>query len=144
MVVEVLVLGWWEVCAPGVQALLVVPVDPFEGGVLDVVEAAPGTAAADELGLVEAVEGLGCCGVVEGVGFGAGRGDRAGGGEPFGLADPEVLTGLNQWTQHRPVGGGTVHLTVFPARAAGRVQQERRRNGTNTGRRERQEEQALG
>jgi hypothetical protein len=95
-VVEIFVLGWWEVAAPGVQALLVVPVDPLEGGVLDVVEAAPGTATSDELGLVEAVEGLGC-GVVEGVALGADRGDRTCGGEAFGVADREVLGARSEW-----------------------------------------------
>jgi hypothetical protein len=44
----------------------------------------------DQLGLVEAVEGLGC-GVVEGVTLGADRGDRAGDGEAFGVADRKVL-----------------------------------------------------
>jgi hypothetical protein len=45
-VVEIFVLGWGEVAALGVQALLVVPVDALQWDVLDVVEAAPGTAPA--------------------------------------------------------------------------------------------------
>jgi hypothetical protein len=41
--------------ADGLQEPAVVePVDPFQGGVLDVVDALPGAAPADQLGLVEA------------------------------------------------------------------------------------------
>jgi hypothetical protein len=35
------------------EAAVFEPVDPFEGGVLEVFEAAPGAAVSDELGLVE-------------------------------------------------------------------------------------------
>ena len=38
---------------------MVDPVDPLQGGVLDLVEALPGAAAADQLGLVQADDGLG-------------------------------------------------------------------------------------
>ena len=57
------------------EAAVVEPVDPFEGGELEVVEAAPGAAVADELGLVEPVDGLGE-GVVVAV---ASRADRVDG-----------------------------------------------------------------
>jgi hypothetical protein len=88
-VVVVLVFDRWDVAAGGVQAAVVEPVDPFQGRDLDVVEAAPGAAAADEFGLVEADQGLGG-GVVERVAFAADRADRAGGAEPFGVADRQV------------------------------------------------------
>jgi hypothetical protein len=42
-----------------VKAAVVEPVDVLEGGELDIVEAAPWSLAADELGLVETVEALG-------------------------------------------------------------------------------------
>jgi len=38
---------------------VVEPVDPFQGGELEVVEASPGAFVADELGLVEADDRLG-------------------------------------------------------------------------------------
>jgi hypothetical protein len=58
-VVVVLELDRWDVAAGAVEASVVEPVDVLQRGQLDVVEAAPGAAAADELGLVEADEGLG-------------------------------------------------------------------------------------
>jgi hypothetical protein len=41
-----------------VQSAVVEPVDPFQGGQLDVVQALPRSEPADQLGLVQAVEGL--------------------------------------------------------------------------------------
>ena len=41
------------------EAPMVEPVDPFQGGKLDRLEAAPGTAPMDHLGFVEAVDGFG-------------------------------------------------------------------------------------
>ena len=41
------------------QAVVVEPPDPFEGGEFDVLDPRPGTAGVDELGLVEADDGLG-------------------------------------------------------------------------------------
>ena len=52
-------LGWRDVAVGFEEAAVVEPVDPFEGGVFEVVEAAPGAAVADELGLVEADDRLG-------------------------------------------------------------------------------------
>ena len=89
-VVVVLELDGWDVAAGAVYAAVVEPVDVLQRGQFDVVEAAPGPAAADELGLVETDEGLGG-GVVERVAFAADRADRAGGVEPFGVADRQVL-----------------------------------------------------
>jgi hypothetical protein len=51
--------GAWDVFAVLVEALVVESVDPFGGGELDVVDGAPGPAAADRLGLEESVDGLG-------------------------------------------------------------------------------------
>ena len=45
---------------------MVVPVDPFEGGEFDRLEAPPGTAPGDEFGLVQPDDGL-CQGVVAGI-----------------------------------------------------------------------------
>ena len=90
-----LVLDWGQVVAGGVQPSVVVPVDPLEGGQLDVVEPLPGPAAADQFGLEQPDVGLGQ-GVVQGVADGADAGCRAGGGQPLGERDGRVLTGLNR------------------------------------------------
>jgi hypothetical protein len=71
------------------------PVDPLQGGVLDLVDAPPGAAPADQLGLVQADDRLGQ-GVVVAVAAGADRGDRAGLGEAFGVADRQVLAALSE------------------------------------------------
>ena len=58
LVVGGLELGWWEM-ADGLQEPAVVePVDPLQGGVLDLVEALPGATAADQFGLVQPNEAL--------------------------------------------------------------------------------------
>ena len=54
-------LGGRGVAAVAVKAVIVVPVDPAEGGELDVLDRLPGPragGASDELGLVVAVDGL--------------------------------------------------------------------------------------
>lgn len=54
-----LVLGRGAHADGAVGAHRVVPVDPLGGGELDIVDALPGALVADELGLVQGVEGLG-------------------------------------------------------------------------------------
>ena len=51
----------WGVAEVAVEALVVVPVDPGQGGEFGVVDVAPGApgGAADGFGLVEAVDGFG-------------------------------------------------------------------------------------
>ena len=72
------------------EAAMVEPVDPLQGGVLDLVDAPPGAAPVDQLGLVQPDDRLGQ-GVVVAVAAGTDRGDGAGVGEPFGVADGQVL-----------------------------------------------------
>jgi hypothetical protein len=55
----VLELDVWDVAAVLEQAAGVEPVDPFGGGVFDLVDVVPGAEVSDDLGLVEAVDGLG-------------------------------------------------------------------------------------
>jgi hypothetical protein len=81
---------WRDVAERLQEPVLVEPVDPLQGGVLDLVEALPGAAPADQLGFVQADDGLGQ-GVVETVAAGTDRGDRAGLGQAFGVADRQVL-----------------------------------------------------
>ena len=61
MVMGLLQLDGWNVAAVLEQAGGVEPVDPFRGGVLDLVDAAPRAEASDHFGLVEAVDGLSQC-----------------------------------------------------------------------------------
>jgi hypothetical protein len=76
--------GGWSVVEVAVQARGVVPVDPAEGGQLDVVDGLPRALlrAADQFGLVVAVDCLSQR--VVAVANGADRGDRAELGQPFG------------------------------------------------------------
>jgi GAF domain-containing protein len=89
-VVDLFVFGWGEVCAGGVQSAVVEPVDPLEGGDLDLVEGAPGAASVDQLGLEQPNLGLGQ-GVVVRVADAADAGRGAGFGEPLGEPDRGVL-----------------------------------------------------
>ena len=83
---------------------MVEPVDPLQGGVLDLVEALPGATPVDQLGLVQPDDRLGQ-GIVIAVATGADRGDRAGLGQALGVADGEVLGGFNWSSQHLEHGG---------------------------------------
>ena len=58
-VVGVLVLHGRDVVAPGVEASLVVPVDPSQDLELDVLQGPPWSEASDDLGFEESVQGLG-------------------------------------------------------------------------------------
>jgi hypothetical protein len=72
------------------EASVVEPVDPFEGGVFDGLEAAPRPAPMDDLGLVEAVDGLGE-GVVVRVADAADRRNEARLDQSLGVLDRDVL-----------------------------------------------------
>lgn len=63
---EVFVLCWRDVAELAEQAAVVEPVDPFEGGEFEVVDAPPGAFVADQFGLLEPEHRLGQ-GVVVGV-----------------------------------------------------------------------------
>ena len=75
---------------------MVEPVDPLGGGQLDLLDGPPGLARFDQLGLVEAVDGLGQR-VVIGAADGADRGLDAGFGEPLGEPDRRVLRSLDPY-----------------------------------------------
>jgi hypothetical protein len=83
-VVLLLVLDWWIVAAGAVQPSVVVPVDVLQGGELDVAQALPRAAAADEPGSVQADKRLGC-GVVKAAALAADRPGSAGGVEPVAV-----------------------------------------------------------
>ena len=68
------------------ESPVVEPVDPFQGGQLQVVEAPPRPQVADEFGLVEADDRFGQ-GVVLGVASGSDRRDNPVLGEAFGVSD---------------------------------------------------------
>ena len=82
-VVDLFVLDGGEVAAGAVESSVVVPVDPLQGRDLDVVEAAPGAACSDDLGLEQPDLALGE-GVVQRVADAADAGCGAGGGQPLG------------------------------------------------------------
>ena len=65
-IVDLLVLGWGDVSEGFEKPSVIEPVDPFEGGEFDVLDAAPGPAAPDDLGFEQADNALGQ-GVVVGV-----------------------------------------------------------------------------
>lgn len=94
--------GRGPVVAPTVESAVVIPVDPFEGGVFHGVEAGPGPLGPDQLLLVEPVHGLGG-GVVVRVADGADGGLDAGRGEAFGVGDGQVLLRFKGSMQHRLV-----------------------------------------
>jgi IS30 family transposase len=81
------------------QSSIVEPVDPFEGGELDRLEAAPWAASPDDLGFVEPIDGLGE-GVVIGITDTADGRLDAGFGEAVGVADRHVWGEFKGSSQH--------------------------------------------
>jgi len=77
------------------EATVVEPVDPFEGCVFDGLEAAPRTAAVDDLRLEQAVDRLGQ-GIVIAVADASDRGFDSCFYQPFGVFDGQVLGGFNR------------------------------------------------
>ncbi len=69
---------------------MVEPGDPFQGGQLDGFPAFPGRTTVDQFGFVQAVDRLGQC-VVVAVATAADRGLDADLGQPFAIADADVL-----------------------------------------------------
>ena len=84
-------LDGWDISDRSQESSVVEPVHPFECGVFDVIEIAPGASWTDDLGLEQADEGLGQ-GVVVGVADGAHGGLDAGFGQSFGVVDGDVLS----------------------------------------------------
>src|SRR6266516_2059088 len=83
-------LRGWDHAQLAVQAAVVEPVDVFQGGVLHVLQSPPGAAVADQLGLVQAVEGF-SQGVVLTVAPRADRGHGTSLGQALGVANGEIL-----------------------------------------------------
>ena len=102
MVVGLLQLDRWDVAAILEQAGGVEPVDPFGGGVFDLVDAAPRALVPDDLGLVEAVDGLGQRVVIARPDR-ADRGGDPGDRDPFAVADRLVLLRFKESMQHQLV-----------------------------------------
>ncbi len=50
-VVEVLGFDWWDVAAVLVESAVIEPVDPFGGGIFEVLDGLPGLAWLDQFGL---------------------------------------------------------------------------------------------
>ena len=79
------------------------PIDPFQGGELDGLEAAPWPAPVDHLGLVETVDGFGE-GIVIGISDTADRGLHACFNQALGVFDRDVLRGFKRSSQHSEIG----------------------------------------
>jgi hypothetical protein len=94
--VDQFVFRGFQVVAGAVEASVVVPVDPFQGGEFDVVETAPGAAVVDQFGFEQANFGFGQR-VVQRVTDGADAGGDAGFGEALGECDGGVLDPASLW-----------------------------------------------
>jgi hypothetical protein len=92
-VVDQFVFRGCEVVAGAVEASVVVPVDPFQGGEFDVVEAFPGSAVVDQFGFEQADLGFGQR-VVQSVTDRADAGRDAGVGQALGEGDGGVLRSM--------------------------------------------------
>ena len=57
--VGVLEFRWWNVAELAVEAAFVVPVNPFSGRDLDIIDADPGAAVSNQFSFVERVQRLG-------------------------------------------------------------------------------------
>src|SRR5215217_1080448 len=91
LMVSGFVLGWAHTAQRGVEAAVVPPVNPLQSGQLDLLDAAPGSAAFDQLGLEQPIDCLGEC-VIKAVPAAADRADDAELGEPVGVAHRQILT----------------------------------------------------
>jgi hypothetical protein len=89
-VVVFLVFFRGNVLASGVQALGVIPVNPFESREHHIIGSAPRPFPLDELFLVKAVQRLGCR-VIIGIALAPDRSDGADLAEPLGIADRSIL-----------------------------------------------------
>jgi hypothetical protein len=88
------------------EAAVVEPVDPFEGSELDRLKALPWAKAVDDLGLVEAVDGL-REGVVITVSDAADGGIDAGPDQTLSIVNGNVLLGFNRSSRRScgPIAG---------------------------------------
>lgn len=88
-VVGLLELDWWDHAKFAVKTAVVEPVDVLDRRDLEVLDAAPGSAVADEFGFEDRVHR---CreGVVVAVALGTDGRDRTSFGEPVGVADGPI------------------------------------------------------
>src|SRR5215216_4935869 len=98
------VLGWTPTAQRGVEATVVPPVHPFQGGEFDLLDAAPGPTPFDQFGVERPVDGLGER-VIKAVPAAADRAGDAELGEPVGIANRQILGGFNRSSQHLDRGG---------------------------------------
>lgn len=100
----VLRFGGGDVSDGAVQALGVVPVDPFQGFPFDLCRRFPGTEEVDDLGLEQADDALGQ-GVVVGISDTADGCVDAGLGQPLGVLDRQVLAAADALLFVKPRSG---------------------------------------
>jgi hypothetical protein len=102
------------------ETSVVEPVDPFEGCEFDRFEALPRTAAPNDLGFVESVDGL-REGIIVAVADASDRGINPGLDETFGISNRHILLGFN-WSSQRlcalPLVPRRVPRQVFASQAS--------------------------
>ena len=117
----VLVFDWRDSAELVEDPPMVEPVDPFEGGELEIVEASPWPPVADQFGLVETDDRLGER-VVVGVASLSDRRRHTGFGESFCVTDREVLSStirmMNQTVE------GFISPVAFPDGLFQRVERQ--------------------
>ena len=89
-VVVILIFFRWNILAGGVQALGIIPVNPFESREHHVIGSAPRPFPIDELFLVKAVQRLSCRIIIR-IALAPDRPDSADLAEPLGIADRSIL-----------------------------------------------------
>jgi hypothetical protein len=104
MIVRRLKLRRWDVSDRLEQSTMIKPVDPFQCGVFDCIDVAPGAAVVDHFGLVESDDRL-REGIVVGIADAADRRFGAGFCQPFGVTDRQILGRFNSSSQHVLIGG---------------------------------------
>ena len=91
LMVDGLVFGWTSTGQRGVEAAVVPPIDPFQGGKFDLLNAPPWPAPLDQFGFEQAVHRLGQ-GIIEAVAAAADRTGNTELGKPVVVTNRQILT----------------------------------------------------
>src|SRR6478609_8585104 len=97
-VVGVLQFCWRNVSAVLVEPSVIEPIDPFGGGILDLLDGPPRAPVFDQLGLVQTVDRLGER-IIERIPNATNRSRDASLGQVLREPHRRVLTRFNRWTQ---------------------------------------------
>src|SRR6476660_1752664 len=103
-VVGVLQFCWRNVSAVLVEPSVIEPIDPFGGGILDLLDGPPRAPVFDQLGLIQTVDRLGKR-IIERIPNVTNRSRDASLGQVLREPHRSILTRFNRWTQHLNDGG---------------------------------------